>query len=186
MTRRWFALPALALLLAGCGRTTLSDQVASLAGTHPEASSSSAPSSPEDQLRAFARCMREHGVNMPDPKVATGGGSGGAQRGRVTIGVPRGSRTDRRFAEAERACKKYLPTGKDLSPNDPQALDRELALARCLRQHGLDVPDPRPDEPGVKISVEGRDDAKVRKAMQACAPSKPGEGGLMTTRERAR
>jgi hypothetical protein len=186
MTKRWFALPALALLLAGCGRTPSSDQVASLADTRPEASSSPVPSSPEDQLRAFARCMREHGIDMPDPQVVAGGGSGGPQRGRVGVTVPRGGKSDRRFAEAERACKKYLPTGKDLAPNDPQALDRALEMARCLRRHGLDVPDPRPDEPGIKISADGKDDAKVRRAMEACAPSKPGEGGMTTTRERAR
>jgi hypothetical protein len=186
MTKRWFALPALALLLAGCGRTPSGDRVASLATVQPtSSSSSSAASSPEDQLRAFARCMREHGIDLPDPQVATGGESGGTRRGRVTVNVPRGSKTDRRFAEAERACKKYLPTGKELPQNDPQALDRALEMARCLRQHGVDVPDPRPDEPGIKISADGKDEAKVRRAMEACAPSRPGAGGpAMTTRER--
>ena len=74
------AFALLATVLAACsgggaassGVATLDDPAASAA---PDASGSPAPSiSPEDAMLAFARCMREHGVDMPDPDFSGGGG----------------------------------------------------------------------------------------------------------------
>ncbi|WP_431900912.1 hypothetical protein [Nonomuraea sp. bgisy101] len=53
-----------------------------------------------DQLVAFARCMREHGIDMKDP----------SPDGRVDIDIPRGT-PERKVQEVQRACKEFAPEG---------------------------------------------------------------------------
>src|SRR5205823_10407657 len=70
---------------------------------------------PDDAMLAFARCMREHGIDMPDPDT---GGAGGA----VTIGG--GPNSDRsqmdaemqKFTDADKACREMLG---DAAPQNP-------------------------------------------------------------------
>ena len=45
--------------------------------------------------------------------------------------------------------------------------DAMLLMARCLREQGLDVDDPRPGQP-MQLRVDRADDAKARKANEAC------------------
>jgi hypothetical protein len=65
-----------------------------------------------DQALKFARCMRAHGIDMPDPQ---------AQGGGIRIGGPSGSRSSGpntldpkspAFQRAQNACKSFLPNGK--------------------------------------------------------------------------
>src|SRR4051794_32085321 len=86
--RRLHRLPVLVLLAAGLGAGAAcsgsgsggANGVASIqtaagktASDHP-AEKDKAKTSPEDAALAFARCMREHGVDMPDPDTGGGGG----------------------------------------------------------------------------------------------------------------
>jgi hypothetical protein len=98
-----------------------------------------------------ARCMREHGVNVPDPKF----GAGGA----VQLDS-RGDGADKLKVErAEEACRKYLEDVRppELSPEQEQKFREEaLKHARCMREHGIDMPDPTFGEGGeVKMRIEG-------------------------------
>src|SRR5689334_13380379 len=56
----------------------------------------------EAQALAFARCMRSHGVNFPDPKFSDGG------RG-VQFGGPGINPNDPTFGTAQQACSKNMP-----------------------------------------------------------------------------
>jgi hypothetical protein len=47
----------------------------------------------------------------------------------------------------------------------------DLAFARCLRQHGIDIPDPTPDG-RVDLRDIDPDDPKVKAAERAC-PGRP-------------
>jgi hypothetical protein len=52
----------------------------------------------------FARCMREQGIDFPDPQFQSGGG--------VTQRVGGGTGpNDPRFRDAEEKCSKYSPKG---------------------------------------------------------------------------
>jgi hypothetical protein len=56
----------------------------------------------QEKLLAFARCMREHGIDMADPDF-----SGGGVKQRVR---GKGRPDDPKFKDAENACQDKLPT----------------------------------------------------------------------------
>src|SRR5687768_16812828 len=88
--RRLHRLPLLILLAAGlatgaaCGGSGSgsNDGVASIKTASDTSSDSDSAAddkdkketNPEDAMLAFARCMREHGVDMPDPDTSGGNG----------------------------------------------------------------------------------------------------------------
>jgi hypothetical protein len=56
------------------------------------------------------------------------------------------------------------------------ARDAQLKYAQCMREHGIDVPDPKPGE-GLKIQgPEGGDKTKTEAAQKACRHLLPGGG----------
>jgi hypothetical protein len=135
---------ALALGTAACGRSSGGDGVATLGGNggdHRQTGGDPAKNKdPQEAALDFARCMRSHGVDMPDPEVDSKG------RIRVTVGsrAGKGSPPDpRKLDAAQQACG-HLLTGGGAGPGklDPKAQDAMLAFARCMRAHGVDMPDP--------------------------------------------
>src|SRR5438477_10993926 len=71
----------LALSLAACGGGgSGSTDVASLAGGQKsgaaaeKTSAKKASKDPEQAMLDFARCMRDHGIDMPDPQISSGAG----------------------------------------------------------------------------------------------------------------
>lgn len=72
-----------AVLLAGCGaKPDDASKVASISGPSSSAPAKAADNkSDEDKMRDFAKCMREHGVDMPDPKPHGRRRDGGHARG---------------------------------------------------------------------------------------------------------
>ncbi|TDP97514.1 hypothetical protein [Labedaea rhizosphaerae] len=150
-----------ALLLSGCGQGDDggNDGVASLStpNSSTSAAATAAGQSDEDKARAFAKCMREHGVDMPDPQV---------KDGKMTMKVNGGDK--KKLDGAQEACKSLLPN--DGKPRTPSAadLDRMRAMAKCMREHGVNVPDPTAQDPGIKIQGTPGDKGKVDAAMKAC------------------
>jgi hypothetical protein len=98
MTRiRIGLLLALALAVAACGGGDKRGGVASLGDDQPTSTTSPGGSDSTQADLAFARCMRQHGINMPDPQPD----------GRVdTSGV---NPDDPKFKAAERACPGFRP-----------------------------------------------------------------------------
>jgi ABC-type glycerol-3-phosphate transport system substrate-binding protein len=87
MWRRWMVLvAALALLLAACGGGASTQGIASLQeGTtagDDSSTTTTAAVDPEQAVLDFAACMREHGVDMPDPDINSAGGGSGRPRRR--------------------------------------------------------------------------------------------------------
>jgi hypothetical protein len=86
----------------------------------------------------FAKCMREHGIDMPDPQRV---GSGGIKQ---TLNGRPGS--EAKMKVAQDACQKYMQIGGGKAPSAAQMAkvkDATLAYAKCMRQHGVDMPDPK-------------------------------------------
>jgi hypothetical protein len=168
----------LALALAACGGGNKSDEVASLGGATQTASTTS-PGGGDLKQRAlaYARCMRQQGIDMPDPKFDA--------QGRMAMQLPAGIGPDNpEFKAADQACKQYAPSGEP-ERVDPQLQQQMVAYARCMRQHGINIPDPKPGE---GIGVDGDagvnpNDPKFKAADQACQQYAPKGAGEKQTQQ---
>jgi hypothetical protein len=86
----------------------------------------------------YAQCMREHGIDMPDPQRV---GKGGIKLsgGKVDFNDPK-------MKSAQSACQKYMQIGggETLDPAKRAKLQESaLNYARCMRGQGVDMPDPK-------------------------------------------
>jgi hypothetical protein len=151
---------ALALAVSGCSGGN-GAKVATLGGGTDSSSSSSSASkqSFEDALVEYTKCMREHGVDMPDPQFTSNGDGG--QGGFAVMGGPANASEGGAIADpngaafkaADEACKPILDAvTKDMPKPSPEELakqrDQALAFAKCMREHGVDMPDPTFDDNG--------------------------------------
>jgi hypothetical protein len=118
-----------------CSSARPGPSVASLPGrsaASPSAGTTLTQAQEYQRLVTFAACMRNHGIDVPDP-----------QPGRFQIPVA----TDPATAAAMRACQRWLPsldTGTPSGPNGNLAaeLPQLIAYARCMRAHDIAMLDP--------------------------------------------
>jgi hypothetical protein len=163
------------------------DGVATLGSPPPEEEQDAVATSVEDPMDAildYAACMREHGVDMPDPQ---GMGDGFVMSFEVNdegdLGDP-GSFMDSGYLAAEEACREHL--GAMAAASDPvleaEIMEGLLAYADCMREHGIDMPDPVMSNGGFMIGAPGDEPAlgdldlfsEVSAAAQeACRDSMP-------------
>lgn len=140
-----------------------------------------------DGALKFAQCMREHGIDIPDPKVDADGGMA------VTLkGGPRSGNAEADLDKAQKACGKFMEDVGGGKPLDAAAQaklqDAMLAHARCMREHGIDMPDPEFSTSGGRMtskvtrrgsgdaSQEGPDSPRYQAAEKACRPLLEGVG----------
>jgi hypothetical protein len=162
-----FAGPALALamaVLAGCGGADpAKEDVASVsAGGATPAASGSAAADPE-QGRKFAACMRENGVpEFPDP---------GAD-GQFDVSQFRDADLDqRKVQQAREACRELAPNGGQGPQLDAAQQEQLRKFAQCMRDNGVDMPDPAPNGGGFGMgdgAAFDQNDPAFKKAMEAC------------------
>jgi hypothetical protein len=158
-------LTAVLLVLAACGSDQQGDDVASVGNKGPSASASAGSDVPADARQralAYAKCMRDNGMEMPDPP-ADGGGVG-------AMPAVQGDPNDPKVAKALEACQKYAGGSTGADPNDPEAAKRRLAFAKCMREHGVDIP----DDPMKGMTLD-MSDPKAKQAMEACQASLTGK-----------
>jgi hypothetical protein len=174
-------LAAGALAVAACGGDDSSGGNSSGGNSSGGASSAGdRESKARDAQLKYARCMRENGVDMPDPTFDAGGGT--LQTG------PGEEVPPAKLREAEQACEKYLEEIEPpkLSEEQQQEMrDAALAQARCMREQGIEnFPDPTfGKDGGAEIRIEkgsGIDpsDPDFKQAEEACrdkAPKLPSE-----------
>jgi hypothetical protein len=86
----------------------------------------------------FSKCMREHGVDFPDPqRVGTGA---------IKISGANINPNDPKTKAAQSACQKYMQIGggETIDPAKRAKLQESaLQYARCMRGHGVNMPDPK-------------------------------------------
>ncbi|WP_236009081.1 hypothetical protein [Actinomadura physcomitrii] len=142
------------------------DGVASVGGAAAKASASPSRSlSPEDAQLKFAQCMRQNGVDVPDP------GSGHAETMRIGKGAEKG-----KLQAALKKCQSWLQAGGKLPDlKDPKVRDQYVKFAQCMREHGADMKDPDPDGT-IHIPVGKTNPETVNRAREACKNLAPGAG----------
>jgi len=132
----------LTLALGACAGAGGGGGVASLSGDGQATTTTVAGKKDFQQARLeWAECMRKNGVDVPDP------GADGRVRveRRVTGGGKRGAfPDDPGFDQAMKACEHLMQGVEPPSGFNPEQLqERVLAMTKCLRDKGFDVPDPQ-------------------------------------------
>ena len=155
------ALLSSGLLLGACG------------GSDPAAGKGAAAEQPD--ATAAARCMREQGIDIPDPQ-------GG--QGVMKLELPKGV-TEDQLRTAQKTCEDKMPKLPGQDESDPQQVaemhDQAIKFARCMREQGLDYPDPV-IENGRLLIKTGRlapSDPAMEQATEACRhhlPTPPAQG----------
>ncbi len=151
---------AAAVLLTGCGADAPDSQVASGSGAQPTTPSSSAsPSLSRDEKAVkFTQCLRENGLNVPDPEPG---------KGPMLKFGPDSGVSQEQVQKAMEACREYNPQA-DAAPN-PQQEENGRKHAECMRKNGVEkFPDPKPGQRGIMIGPEVGEDPDFQKAQETC------------------
>lgn len=138
----------------------------------------------EERMRAFAECMRGHGIEMQDPEVVTdenGGTRTKVQIGPGPSGAPKGAGgpapDDEVFKKAQQECRSLLPQGGELGRGPtPEDEENMRAFSKCMRENGVEnFPDPQPGG-GIAISPEmgvNPEDPAFKEAEKKCEELMP-------------
>ncbi|GAA3618092.1 hypothetical protein GCM10022419_124530 [Nonomuraea rosea] len=156
----------LTLVLAACGQNQETGASVASAGSPAATTSAASTASGNDGGLKFAQCMRENGIEMPDPEGSDG---------RIQVRLPEGADPQKAKTAMEQ-CKQHLPNGGEPEQADPQKLEQQRKFAQCMRDNGVPkFPDPDASG-GFKMGPDtGMDpnDPKVQAARQTCAKFQP-------------
>jgi hypothetical protein len=189
---------ALAVVAAGCGGGSSDandSEVADIAdqsggGDGEQTTTTEAPEDPEEALLAFTECLREHGIDVPDPEFD----ESGRGRMRMQLGQSGIDPDDPEFRKAQEECRPLLASirGQFTEEDRQRMQDAAVEFARCMRGKGFDVPDPdfSGEGPGGRGGVRqffgdvDTDDPKFRAAQEECSEAFEGLGGPIGPDER--
>jgi hypothetical protein len=189
---------ALAVVAAGCGGGSSDAEGAEVAdvadesgggGDEQKPTTTEAPEDPEEALLAFTECLREHGIDVPDPEFD----DSGRGRMRMQLGESGIDPDDPKFRAAQEECRPLLASirGQFTEEDRQRMQDAALEFARCMRGKGFDVPDPdfSGEGPGGGAVRQffgdvDADDPKFRAAQEECSEAFEGLGGPLATDER--
>ena len=127
----------------------------------------------EEGVLNFAQCMREEGINFPDPTFDI---DGNPQFDNVD--VENEDEFEEAFTNCEDILRNALPEQFDLDPEVEAALvDASLEFSQCMREEGIsNFPDPTPGEFGFfafrDAEIEWTSD-DVQEAFEICQPENP-------------
>ncbi|MFI6283773.1 hypothetical protein ACIBCM_03265 [Streptomyces sp. NPDC051018] len=159
---------ALTLALAGCSSGSDGQDVASAAtgkaaGSQDgkEGKDAEAAGGGGDKALQFAKCMRENGVPMEDPKD-----------GRFVLELDK--KTNKADVDkAMKACREFQPSGKGKGKTDPKAAESMRKLAQCMRENGVEgFPDPAPGG-GIRMDRSVGEDPDFKAAHEKCKAKGP-------------
>ncbi|GAA0928364.1 hypothetical protein [Virgisporangium aurantiacum] len=185
MRRTLLALIAALALLSGCaGDDKTGDGIATAGEGKTSASADPDEGDIAAQTAKYASCMRENGVDMPDPEVD--------DDGRVKFGGPAEAGAEpadrEKVQAAQEKCKQYLPNGGEPPKLTTEELDQMRKFSQCMRENGYpDFPDPQPDG-GIRIEGDQNSDMdpdsqKWKDAHKKCEefmPQRPGSSTQKT------
>jgi hypothetical protein len=168
------AVFAIVTTLAACSASSSQPGVATLESAkagQPSASASGADF--QQSLLEFAACMRDHGIDMPDPEF----GADGMPDFRKLVASMDIGNPD--FTAARQACSSYM-AGLATSTDPKVQAEWQQALvefAGCMRDHGIDMPDPQPGiGPFRNLAGVDTSSPEFEAAYEACADKLSGIG----------
>ena len=144
-----FLIAVILFAVAACSGNPEVDAVATLESTAPGVEATDAPPDPavegEQAALDFAQCMRDQGVDMGDPTVDA---EGNLQLPPVEFSVSPDADPEAAKAEMEKTfaeCEQHLDGVVLKTANLGSEVEFEDALleyAGCMREQGIDMPDP--------------------------------------------
>jgi hypothetical protein len=194
------AAAALTIGVAGCsgGGTTGVATLGTNSSSSHATTSAHAKLSAQEAATKFAECMRQHGVDIPDPTFSGKGpvviqGNGSTSASGSTDQGGSGESTSKgspEFQQAQQACQHFLDDavnsagGPKVSAKDQaKAQAAALKFAACMRKHGIDFPDPTINANGGITQALQIDpnDPHFQAAQDTCKKYLPGGGKGLTT-----
>ncbi|MCP4967763.1 MAG: hypothetical protein GY926_21330 [bacterium] len=179
-TRLTVVATALLLVLGACGGDTADTTTPTLPTLSEDTAAADTMTAtevdPEEAFQEYSACMREQGIEMPDPES-------GGDTGTISIEGGPGDFDFTAFKEAAAECGRSLDAvfGEfEMSPEqEAERMDQELAFAQCMRDEGVDWPDPDTSDGGMMVEIPSDiDPEQMNEAMQTCSESVYGtEGG---------
>jgi len=128
-------IAAFALLAAACGSGQAGGGQTSLPG--------------EEGELAHAQCMRDHGIDWPDPEFVDGEWEVRLDEN-IDLESPEYKAAEAECAQVRQEAQPA--TGDDINPDDrarlEEEMDRMLEFATCMRDQGIEFPDPVMDDTG--------------------------------------
>ncbi len=165
----------LALALGACGSSSSSSTASAASGGTVVAGSNA-----RFQARLnLAKCLRAHGINVPDPTPGGGGGGGGIFRDLQNY-------PQAQVQAARQACQQYLRRSFAFGNANPaqiaQFRQEFVKFAECMRSHGINIPDPTTGGAGgfgfrQALSNVDRNSPEFQSALKACQSLRPRFGG---------
>ncbi|MBO1413274.1 hypothetical protein [Streptomyces sp. FH025] len=148
-------IAGMALFAVGC---TGSGADSGRGGT-AQASGASGGGAKEEDGYKYRQCLRDNGVDVEEPKEGQAAG--------VKVD------DEKKFKKAQEACKDLPGAGREMSQDEQEkALDQAVKMAQCMREHGVDVPDPQLRDGRLTSTVGGGADVSretMEKAQKACS-----------------
>ncbi|MCP3975388.1 MAG: hypothetical protein GY720_12965 [bacterium] len=181
-------IAAVVLVAAGCGGDDADDGVASIEDLSDTTTSTlAAPTAgdelvlDEEKVLAFSACMRDGGIEFPDPVVDSDGNVGFDLLAMRDLGEI----DEAELQAAFEPCVEYLE-GVNFGFErvfDTDFQDEVVVFAGCMRENGIDMPDPdfsgimegSPLFPGWEPEI---DDPDFEAAFEACEELLPGIPGI--------
>lgn len=160
------AVVSLALLGGACGGSDKqSNGVASVNGQQASSKDKDGEKkqNAQDAALAYAKCMRKNGAEVPDPDA----------RGMFEITPGSKMPDEEAMKKGDEACKAERSAMQGSIGGPDKDLDEKaLKMARCLREQGIDVPDPKAHEGGgtsMDVDEDKINDPAFKKAMSTCS-----------------
>lgn len=159
------AIPLLVMGLAACAPSTEGSPKETNSGGGGTSNSASA-SSRDEWAIDYAQCMRDQGIDVPDPEPGSGGLSAAVSGDDVDQAA---------MQEASEKCMEELGDPPAMSPDEQKAVDEQMLkwakdAAECYREHGYDMPDP--DGKSLNFPADAPEDV-----MMECGGGQMSTGG---------
>jgi hypothetical protein len=192
----WALVAVAAIAFTACGSEGgkgAADDVASLAadGDDPDATTGASdpsttvagdesPADPEEAMLEYTQCMRDQGIDLPDPVRVESADGGRTEGGVIAINADAaddGAGIDPRsdeFNEAQEACGSIMDDvigDIEIDPEqEAEMRERLLDYAECMREQGIDYPDPVFEDGRVTVGVGpvDMDMDEFEQANEAC------------------
>ncbi|MFB8102437.1 MULTISPECIES: hypothetical protein [unclassified Streptomyces] len=129
-------------------------------GTKDSGSGATTEKTDEDQALEYRTCLREHGLNIPEPKPDENG---------LGMTIDGGSKSRKEMEKAFKACQGKAVGGGPREMTQEEK-DKAVAFARCMRKNGFDMPDPKFEGGAAQAlpAPKPQEMKKFEKAAKAC------------------